>query len=94
MKRLFVTTYRFREGLGEDGLRECTKKFAEVGNAPGVIAHYFRSDGKGGFVVAEADADEAKTLETLLRDQPWIEFDTHPVTTIEEAFPVILSVYG
>ena len=25
---------------------------------------------------------------------PWIEFESSPVTTIEEAFPVILSIYG
>jgi len=25
---------------------------------------------------------------------PWIDFDVVPVATIEEAFPVILSVYG
>jgi len=94
MKRQFVTTYRFREGLKADDLREVTKQFAKIGNAPGVTAHYYRSDGQGGFVVADDTGDDAETLKSLLQYTPWIEFESHPVMTIEEAFPVILSVYG
>lgn len=94
MNRLFMTTYRFRGHLDADDYREVTKKFTEIGNAPGVTAHYYRTDGSGGFVLANGDADAAKLLEGLIQYLPWIEFDTHPVVTIEDAFPVIQSVYG
>jgi hypothetical protein len=94
MKRLHVTSYRYRSGLDADDLRDLTKKFAEVGNAPGVIAHYSRLDGSGGFVVQEDIADHAAAFEVTLRYAPWIEFEVYPVATIEETFPVIQKVYG
>jgi hypothetical protein len=51
MKTLYVTAYRYREDLGADDLRDLTKKFMEIGNAPSVSAQYSRLDGQGGFVV-------------------------------------------
>jgi hypothetical protein len=89
MKTLYVTAYRYREDLGEVELRDLTKKFMEIGNAPSVRAHYSRLDGQGGF----AD-DAAPDYEFTLRYAPWINFDVYPVATIEEAFPVIQRVYG
>jgi hypothetical protein len=94
MQRLFMTTYRYRDGLDEDDLRDLTKRFTEVGNAPGTIAHYARLDGRGGVVIHEDVGDSADTFETTLRYSPWIDFEVTPVTTIEEAFPVIQRVYG
>jgi hypothetical protein len=94
MKTLYVTAYRYREDLGADDLRELTKLFTEVGAAPSVIAHYSRLDGQGGFVVQEAADDAAPDYEITLRYAPWINFEVFPVGTIEEAFPVIQSVYG
>ncbi len=94
MKDFYVIAYRFREDLDADDLSELTKKFAEVGNAPGVTAHYARLDGQGGFVVQEATEDAAPGYEVTLRYVPWITFEVFPVATIEEAFPVIQRVYG
>jgi hypothetical protein len=94
MKTLYVTAYRYREDLGEVELRELTKKFMEIGNAPSVTAHYSRLDGQGGFVVQEVADDAAPDYEFTLRYAPWINFDVYPVATIEEAFPVIQRVYG
>ena len=94
MKRLYMTVYRYREGLGEDDLRKLTKKFLEVGTTPGVIAHYERLDGKGGFTVEELPEDAEKSYEVTLRYAPWLEFDVFPITTMEDAFPVIQRVYG
>ncbi len=81
-------------GLGEDDLRKLTKKFAEVGQPPGVVAHYVRIDGSGGFMLQEQQEDPEATYENALRYQPWIEIEIAPVATIEEAFPVALRVYG
>jgi hypothetical protein len=94
MKLFYLTTYRYREGLGEDALRELTKEFVQFGTPPGVVAHYERVDGKGGFVVQEVPEDPAAVKENLLRYAPWIDFDVAPITTMEDAFPLIQRVYG
>jgi len=94
MKRLYMTVYRYREGLGEDDLRKLTKKFLEIGTTRGVVAHYERLDGKGGFMVEEIPEDAEKSFELTLRYAPWLDFDVFPITTMEDAFPVIQRVYG
>ena len=94
MKRLYMTTYRFRDGLKADDLRELTKQFMEIGTAPGTIAHYASLDGSGGFVVSDDPVDPEETFKVTLQYGPWIEFDVVPIATIEEAFPVIAGIYG
>ena len=89
-----MTTYRLREGLGEEDLRQLAKKFAEVGHAPGVIAHYLRLDGTGGFVIQQRQDDPEARYENILRYTPWIVAETVPIATVEQAFPVIQRVYG
>ena len=95
MKRLYMTAYRYRQNLGEEDLRRLTKKFAELGTAPGVLAHYERLDGMGGFMIEDVSQQDAESsYELTLRYSPWIEMEVFPITTIEEAFPVIQRVYG
>jgi hypothetical protein len=94
MKRLIMGMYRYREGLREDDFRKLTKKFLEIGNSPGVIAHYQRLDGKGGFILEEVQEDPERSFEFTLQYMPWIEFEVFPITTMEDAFPVIQRVYG
>jgi hypothetical protein len=94
MKRLFMTAYRYREGLGEEDRRKLTKKFLETGLVPGVIAHYERLDGRGGFIIEEVTEDPEAGYEVTLQYTPWIEYEVYPITTMEEAFPVIQRVYG
>jgi len=94
MKSLYMTSYKYREHLGADDLRALTKQFLEVGTSPGIIAHYTSLDGRGGFLVQEVQDDPTETFKVTIQYGPWIEFETVPITTIEEAFPVIQSVYG
>jgi hypothetical protein len=68
MQQLYLITYRLREGFDEEGLRQLTKKFTEVGNAPGVIADYACLAGTGGFVIQESQEDP----EGQLREHPAI----------------------
>jgi len=75
MKRLYMTMYRYREGLSEDDRRKLTTKFLETGISPGVIAHYERLDGKGAFMVEEQPEDAASSFELTLKYTPWIEFE-------------------
>lgn len=95
MKRLFMTVYRYRDGNDEDDLRHLTKKFVEFGTGVKPIAHFERLDGRGGFMVEELDEESAaKSYEALIRYGPYMEFEVIPVTSMEEAFPIIASVYG
>jgi Domain of unknown function (DUF3303) len=96
MKELYVTTYRFHPDLDQDDFEALTKLFAEVGSTPGTIAHYMTIDGGSGFVVSEAVSDEerAKSFEMNVRYSRYMDFEVHPVISIEEAFPIILQVYG
>jgi uncharacterized protein DUF3303 len=94
MKQLSLVAYRYREGLGEEDFRKLTKKFLDVGSAPGVIAHYERFDGRGGFLVEELPEHPEINFEKTIQYGPWVEFEVFPVTTMEDAFPVIQRVYG
>jgi hypothetical protein len=94
MKLLYVTIYEYRDDLDEDDLRALTRKFADVGTAPGVIAHYMRLDGRGGFVIQESADDPERDFEVTLQYAPWMRFEAVPVTTIDDAFPVIQRLYG
>ncbi len=94
MKRLYMGTYRIREGLSEEDGRKLTKKFAEIGAGPSIIAQYTRLDGQGGFFLADPAEDPERDFEFVLRYGPWLEFELFPVTTMEEAYPVIQRVYS
>lgn len=94
MKRLYVEMYEYKEGLKEDDFRALTKAFAETGAAPEVVAHYERLDGRGGFLIEELPDDDEKSYELTIRYGRWLNFQVFPVTTIEDAFPVIQRVYG
>ena len=95
MKRLSMTAYRYRQNLDEEDLRRLTKKSAELGTAPGVLAHYERLDGMGGFMIEDVTQNNTeRSYELTLRYSPWIKLEVFPITTIEEAFPVIQRVYG
>ncbi len=78
MKRLYMTVYRYREGLDEHERQVLVKKFLEIGTAPGAVAHYERLDGQGGFVVHETPDDMEKNYENTLRYLPWLEFEDSP----------------
>jgi len=45
-------------------------------------------------MLQEQQEDPEASYETALRYQPWVELEITPVSTIEEAFPVALRVYG
>lgn len=94
MQRYYLTIYRYRPDLDEDDLRELTAKFVELGNVPGVVQHFTRLDSSGGFVIQEVLDDPEQAFETTIQYSRWMDFEIIPVTTIEDAFPVIQRVYG
>ncbi len=94
MKRLFMTSYEYREGLGEQERRDMLAVFAKYGVGEGLVAQYERLDGRGGFLVSEEPPDLEQDFEGTLRFSRWLNLTITPVTTMAEAFPVYQRVFG
>jgi hypothetical protein len=80
---LFITTYRIKQ-MSRDETKKLMGVFAEKGVPSGVQAHYVSADGSQGVVIQETD-DIAEGYRNLLNYSEWIEYDTKPYLTIEEA---------
>jgi len=96
MKRLHMTSYTYHEGLTVDDRREMVRLFATDGEMPGVIAHYERLDGRGGFVIQEElhGQDLEKDFQQTVAFSRFMDMENYSITTEEEAFPVIQTVFG
>lgn len=84
---IFITIYKLK-GLGKDETKELMSAFAENGVPSGVKAHYVAADGSGGVVIAETD-DLEEAYRNVLNYTQWIEYETRPYLTIEQAVPHI-----
>lgn len=94
MKQLYLVTYEYKDDLKESDYRDLSKAFIDHGAGPGLVAHYERLDGRGGFLVTEVPADFERNFELTVRYSRWVKFDIYAITTMEEAFPVIQQLYG
>ena len=84
---IFITTYRIKQ-LSKDETRDLMGVFAEKGVPSTVKAHYVAADGSHGLVIAEAD-DLEEAYRNILNYSEWIEYETRPYLTIEQAVPHI-----
>ena len=90
---IFITTYKVKLYATQDELRELMAAFAEHGEDPGVTAHYMAADASRGVTISERD-DAGDAYRNMLNYHQWIEFDTKPMLTIEDAVPHILDALG
>ncbi len=90
---IFITTYRIKPFISKDETRELMSVFAKEGAGPGATAHYFAADGSQGVVISEYD-DAAAAYENIVNYAPWMEFETQPFITIEQAVPLISAYLG
>lgn len=90
---LFGTRYKIIGDRSPESIKALLAAFAEHGAAPGTIAHYVMADGRGGLVISESDSI-AGAYENMLHYQQWLEFETHPLLTIEDALPSLLNQYS
>jgi hypothetical protein len=89
---LFMTTYRVKPYLPRSETKKLLDLFGKVGAAPGTLAHYFAADDSGGWVITEAD-DAAVGYAASLQYSEYIEFDTKPVITVDDALPHLIEAY-
>ncbi len=90
---LFVTKYTFKGDQSPDSVKALLGVFAEQGPGEGEIAHYVLADGRGGFIISENDSMVAG-YEATLRYQQWMDTEITPILSIEDAMPVIGTVFG
>jgi hypothetical protein len=84
---IFITTYRIKQ-LSKEATKELMGVFSKEGVPSTVRAHYVAADGSQGLVIAETD-DLEEAYRNLLNYSEWIEYDTKPYLTIEQAVPHI-----
>jgi hypothetical protein len=87
---IFITTYKLKPFMSKAELRELMGVFAEVGADPAVTAHYVAADGGHGVLISETD-DPEPGYRTLQHYRQWIEYDSKPMMTIEQAAPIIME---
>ena len=84
---IFITTYKIKQ-LSKAETKELMGVFSEKGVPSTVRAHYVAADGSQGIVISEAD-DLQEAYRNILNYSEWIEYDTKPYLTIEQAVPNI-----
>jgi hypothetical protein len=84
---IFITTYRIKQ-QSKDDTKKLMGVFAESGVPSGVQAHYVAADGSQGVVILETD-DLEESYRNLLNYAEWIEYETKPYLTLEQALPHI-----
>ncbi len=84
---IFITTYRIKQ-LSKAETKTLMGVFAENGVPSTVTAHYLSADGSQGLVISEAD-DLQEAYRNILNYSEWIEYETKPYLTIEQAVPHI-----
>ena len=89
---IFITTYRIKQ-LNKDETKELMGVFSDKGVPSTVKAHYVAADGSQGVVISETD-DLEEAYRNLLNYTEWIEYDTKPYLTIEQALPHIADYVG
>ena len=89
---IFITTYRIKQ-LSKDETKKLMGVFSEQGVPSTVRAHYLSADGSQGLVISEAD-DLQEAYRNILNYSEWIEYDTKPFLTIEQAVPLIMDYLG
>ncbi len=89
---IFITTYRIKQ-LSREDTKKLMGVFAEKGVPSDVTAHYVAADGSHGVVISEGD-DLQEAYRNILNYGEWIEYDTKPYLTIEEALPLIADYVG
>ena len=90
---LFGTRYKIVGDRSPEAVKALLEAFGEHGAAPGTIAHYVMADGRGGLVISESDS-VTEIYANLLNYSEWLEFETHPMLTIDEALPILLAQSG
>ena len=87
---LYITRYSIRGERTKERIGALMSLFGERGEISGTVAHYTAIDGTGGYVIVESD-DQAALYQATLAYQEWLDMETKPIMTIEDAVPHLLA---
>ena len=90
---LFATHYQWVGERSKEASAELMTIFGERGAPPGQVAHYVFADGSGGFLIADESGLD-RLYEDALAYSPYLELETRPVLTIDDAVPQIAGWLG
>jgi len=85
---IFVTTYKIKPFLTKGETKELMDVFAAEGAGPGATAHYVAADNSHGVVISESDDIEG-AYRNILNYTQWVEYETKPMLSVEQALPHI-----
>ena len=89
---LFLTTYTVKPYLPRAETKKLLELFAKIGEAPGTVAHYVAADNSVGWTITD-QADATSGYATTLQYEEYIQFETRPVLTMEQALPHLLETF-
>jgi hypothetical protein len=90
---LMETRYTFKGDQSPDSVKALLAVFAERGAAAGEIAHYVSADGRGGLIIADVE-DQQEGYADALAYQQWMDFQSTPILTIDDAMPAIMAAFS
>jgi len=87
---LFITTYKIKPFQSKAETTAMMEEFAASGSGPGVIAHYVAGDNSDGVLISEND-DITESYANIQNYTQWVEYETKPMLTIEQALPHVMA---
>ncbi len=87
---LFLTQYQLIGERSKERTVELMTLFGERSAGPGTLHHFVYADGGGGFVISD-ESGLTRLYEDTLYYAPYMDFQTRPLLTVEEAVPQITA---
>jgi len=92
---IIATIYRWSDAARpKDGVQEILKRYGDLGDAPGMLAHYIFTDGTGGIVISDGDGAEHGYKTGLALGEFFDDVETRVVLPLEEALPIVMEYAG
>jgi len=91
---LIASIYQWNEtARAKERFKEILERYGELGEGPGVVAHYVFADGTGGIIITDG-ADPEFAYKTGLALGEFLDVDTRVVLPLDEALPIAMSYAG
>jgi hypothetical protein len=92
---IIATIYRWSDtARPKDAVQEVLKRYADLGEGPGVLGHYVFADGTGGIVISEGDDAEHAYKTGLTLGEFFDDVETQLVLPLEQALPIVMDYAG